>query len=224
MQSSECANDIDAHLLALKLFKDSARVALQAQGRILSGAGRLFVFALVPMLAMALPMTLLLGQLSLWYQARPLHPGEEAVITLKLGGDRAASWPEVSLQPNDAVAVTAGPVRMRNDREVCWNVKAREAGSHRLMFQVGDYAVAKELAIGEGFMRVSVERPEWEWSSILLYPWEAPFKPGEPVRSIVIDYPERASWTSGSGYWVIYWFAVSMIAALCFRRALKVNV
>ncbi len=30
-------NDIDAHLLALKLFKDSARVALRAQGRVLAG-------------------------------------------------------------------------------------------------------------------------------------------------------------------------------------------
>ena len=48
-------NDIDANLLALKLFKDSTRVALRAQGRILLGAGRLFVLAVVPMLVMACP-------------------------------------------------------------------------------------------------------------------------------------------------------------------------
>ncbi len=79
-------DDINANLLALKLFKDSAAVSLRAQGCILVGAFRLFVLAIVPMLVMAVPVTLLLGQLALWYQARPLRVGEETVITLKLDG------------------------------------------------------------------------------------------------------------------------------------------
>jgi hypothetical protein len=217
-------NDIDAHLLALKLFKDSARVALSAQGRILLGAGRLFVLAVVPMLVMAVPVILLLGQLGLWYQARPLKIGEDAVITLGLGGDAASSWPAVNLEPTGAVEVAVGPVRVRSKREVCWNVKAQKPGSHRLFFQVGDQTVAKELAVGDGFMRVSTLRPGWDWSAILLNPWEEPFRPGEPVRSISVTYPSRSSWTSGTDSWVIYWFVVSMVAALCCRRAMNVNV
>jgi hypothetical protein len=217
-------NDIDAHLLALKLFKDSARVAMRAQGRVLLGAGRLFVLAVVPMLVMAVPVTLLLGQLGLWYEARPLRVGEESVITLGLGGEAGSPWPAVSLEPADAVDVTAGPVRVRSRREVCWSVKARQPGDHRLAFRVDDRTVAKELAIGDGFMRVSAERPSWDVSSILMNPWEEPFRPGDPVRSIAIAYPERSSWTSGTGYWVIYWFVVSMVAALCFRHTLNVKV
>ena len=38
------------------------------------------------MLVMVVPVILILGQLSLWYQARPLRVGEEAVVTLKLNG------------------------------------------------------------------------------------------------------------------------------------------
>src|SRR5262249_35134164 len=98
-------NDINAHLLALKLFKDSARVSLQAQGRILRGALRLFVFAIVPMLVMAVPVTLLLSQLGLWYQARPLQVGEDTVVTVKLKGDTGSAWPTVSLAPTDAILV-----------------------------------------------------------------------------------------------------------------------
>jgi hypothetical protein len=216
--------DIDANLLALKLFKDSARVALRAQGRVLDGALSLLVLAAVPMLVMALPMTLLLAQLALWYEARPLAPGEEAVISLKLGGGAAAPWPAVGLEPTEAVEVIAGPVRMRKEREVCWNVKAKKAGGHSLLFQVGGQSVAKELAVGDGFMRVSAERPGWSWSRILLNPWEKPFRPGEAVRSIAINYPERSSYTSGSGYWVVYWFVGSMVAGLCFKGVLKVNI
>ncbi len=146
------------------------------------------------------------------------------MITLKLNGDAGSTWPAVSLKPTDAVDVTVGPVRVQSKREVCWNVKAREPGSHRLEFQVGDRTDSKELAIGDGLMRVSTQRPGWDWSDILLNPWEEPFRPEDPVRSIEMDYPQRSSWTSGTDSWVIYWFVVSMVAALCFRRAMKVAV
>ena len=66
-------NDINANLLALKLFKDSAGWRFGRRGASCCGAGRLFVLAVVPMLVMAVPVTLLLGQLALWYQARPLQ-------------------------------------------------------------------------------------------------------------------------------------------------------
>ena len=92
------------------------------------------------------------------------------------------------------------------------------------MFDVDDRAFEKELMVGEGLMRVSALRPGWDWSEILLNPGEEPFRPGSPVRSVAIDYPGRSSWTNGRDAWMIYWFVVSMIAALCFRRALGVHV
>jgi hypothetical protein len=217
-------DDINAHLLALKLFKDSTRVSLRAQGRILSGALKLFVLAIVPMLVMVAPVCLILGQLGLWYQARPLRVGEEAVVTLKLAGDGPSSWPPVRLLPIDAVETTIGPVRVLSKREVCWNIKGRAPGYHRLDFQVGETSSAKELAVSDGYLRVSKLRPGWHWSEILLNPGEEPFRPGSPVESIEIGYPERASWTSGTDLWVIYWFVVSLIAAFAFRGVLKVNV
>jgi hypothetical protein len=217
-------DDINANLLALKLFKDSTRVAIVSQGRVFSGALRLMVLALVPILVMALPVCLVLGQLSLWYQLRPLQVGEEAVITLTLNKSQASSWPSVSLAPSTAIEVVTGPVRVLSKHEVCWDVKGVQEGIHRLDFQVGDQTVGKEVAIGDGFMRVSKLRPSWNWEDILLNPWEPAFRPDFPVQAIEIDYPHRSSWTSGTDYWVIYWFVVSMIAALCFRRALNVNV
>jgi hypothetical protein len=217
-------DDIDANLLALKLFKESARVTVGAQGSLLLGGGRLLVFALVPTAVMIVPVTLILGQLSLWYQQRPLQVGEEAVLTLALNGDADAAFPKVSLQPTDVLATTAGPVRVFSKREVCWNIKARETGSHRLTFEVSGQAFDKELTVGDGYMRVSARRPGWDWSEALRYPAERPFPPDSPVRSIDIAYPPRSSWASGTDRWVIFWFAGSLAAAFCFRRVLGVNV
>jgi hypothetical protein len=218
-------DDITANLLALKLYKESARVTLAAQGRLLAGAGRLFVLALVPTAVMAVPVTLILGQLSLWYQQRPLRVGEEAVITLALNGDGTEAFTEARLLPTDAVETTVGPVRVFSKEEVCWSVKARQAGYHRLTFQVDGQTVDKALAVGDGYMRVSARRPEAVVSEDLVaYPAERPFGPDSPVRSIAIDYPARPSWVSGTNHWVIFWFVVSLVAAFCFRRVLRVNV
>lgn len=245
---------ISADLLSIKLFKDNGGVAIRAQGRVLWGALRLFVLGLVPMAVMAGPVMLILGQLSLWYQQRPLRVGEEAVVTLELNanGDSAASEiglgpsdspgvagspnpatvpteglqssSDVVLRPSDCIVTTVGPVRVPSERQVCWNIQARSPGRHRLVFQLGDQTFTKDLTVGDGFMRVSARRPAWQILDVLEYPAEAPFLPDSPVRSITIDYPSRSSWITGTNVWVIYWFVVSMIAGFCFRRALNVQV
>lgn len=115
-------------------------------------------------------------------------------------------------------------VRVLSQREVCWKITAGEGGYHHLEFEVNGQPVEKELAVGDGFMRVSMQKPEWSWAEVLLHPAESPFGRDSLVKSIEIDYPHRSSWTSGTDTWVIYWFVVSMIAAFCFRRVFNVSI
>lgn len=190
----------------------------------LGGGLQLLMLALVPMLVMALPVVLLLAQLSLWYQARPLRVGEDAVVRLALDCADNKAWPEVTLRPTPAATVMAGPVHVRGKGELLWRIQARESGVHRLVFDTGSQSYEKELAVGDGFLRVSALRPGRDLLEVLLNPGEAPFGTGSPVRSIAIAYPERSAWTCGTDTWVIYWFAVSMVAALAFRRVLGVHV
>lgn len=216
-------DDIKANLLALKLFKDSAWVALHAQACILFAAFRLLLLSLVPMVVMIVPVFLILGQLALWYQARPLRVGEDAVVTLTLNPANSAAASRVELEPARAVETAIGPVHIWSKHEVCWNIQARQSGYHRLVFHAGPQIVEKELAIGDGFMRVSKLRPAWRWLDALVNPWEKPFDADSPIQSIEIAYPSRSSWTCGTDTWVIYWFIVSMVAGFCFRRPFHVN-
>jgi hypothetical protein len=91
-------------------------------------------------------------------------------------------------------------------------------------FDVCGQPVRKELAVGEGFLRVSARRPGWHWLSVLEHPAEPPFPPGGAVREIVIEYPPREGWICGSRSWLAYWFLASMAAALVLRPALGVNL
>src|SRR5262249_36995661 len=152
--------DIKANLLALKLFKDSPAVAFRVQGQVLLGASRLSLLALVPMAIMLVPVSLILGQLALWYEAKPLSVDEETVVTLVLNRDP---------QPSDTLIVPAGVevtldgISIASKREKCWRIKATANGQHRLLFYADGAPVEKELAVGDGLMRVSIERPGWVW-------------------------------------------------------------
>ncbi len=217
-------DDIKANMLALKLFKDSISVTLQAQGRVFRGAFLLLFYAVRPMLVMIVPVSLLLAQMGLWYQYRPLLPGEEAVVTVKLNDNIETPWPIVSIEPTPAAEVTIGPVRVFSKHGIHWKIKAIENGSHGLIFHVDGEQFDKELAVGDGFMRVSIQRPSWHWADILLHPCEKPFDPDSPVRSVSINYPNRLSRTSGTDWWLIYFFVASLVFALIFKPFLKVRI
>lgn len=224
-QSSIAAvrRQIKANLLALKLFKHSARVVLGSQWRIFLGVGRLLLLAIVPVAVMLVPTTLLLGQLALRYEARPLRIKEEAVVTLALNGEPGSAMPSVQMQPNDAVEDMSGPVRIFSKREVCWNVRGLKSGQHRMVLLVDGQPVEKELVVGSGLQPVSKLRPGWKLLDVLMHPHETPFRPEERVRSVEIEYPARSSWTSGPDGWLIYWFVVALLSGFCLRRVFNVS-
>ncbi len=221
---SRVRDNIKANMLALKLFKDSMAVTLQSQGRLLRGALLLLVHAVRPLLVMVVPVSLILAQLALWYQSRPLRAAESAVVMMKLTGEADAPWPKVTLESMPAAEVTIGPVRVVSKREIYWEIKARQNSNQPLIFQVDQDKVEKELAIGKGFMPVSAERPGWHWTSIFNNPREKPFAPNSVVQSISITYPDRPTWTSGTNWWIAYFFGASMVFALIAKPFLKVKI
>lgn len=217
-------NQIKANLLSLTLFKDSLAVSLRAQGRILLNAARLIGLSFVPMLVMALPMSLLLGQLSVWYQARPLPVGAETVVTAHFRAGDLDPTAEAMLESSPAFDLRAGPVRVKGKQLVCWRIQAMQPGLHALTVTVRDQPFTKELAIGDGFLPVSVVRPRWNWLDALLHPRERPFTPGSDVQTIEIAYPERTSSVAGTDWWLWYCFGVSLAAAFAVRPLLRVAV
>ncbi len=215
---------VNAHLLSLRLFKDSISATLKAQQQIFKGAMLLLFYAVKPMLFMIVPVALMLAQMGLVYQYRPLVPGEEAVVTMKLKVGPDNLMPDVSIESMPAKVVT-GPVRILSRSEICWKIRAEKAGRSLIKFKVADIHVTKELAVGEGFMRVSPERPAWNWGDIILYPQEKPFEPDSVVQSINIVYPEQSSWSLlGIPFWLFFFFIVSMVFALIFKPFLNVRI
>lgn len=211
---------VKANLLALSLFKDSAVVSLRSQGRIFAGVMDVLLLSVVPILVMVVPVTLVILQLAVWYQARPIRVGEEAVVTVKLAEGQTAA---PQLASGSGFETTVGPVRVPSQNMVCWNIRGTHEGLHQLQFDIGRHRFEKELAVGDGYMPVSLERPAWTLKPVVENPREAPFPPDSRIQSIAIDYPDRTGHIIGIPLWAVYWFAASMVAAFLVKPILKVN-
>ena len=217
-------DDIKANLLAVKLFKDSFSVTFRSQGRVFYASFKLLFYSIVPMLVMIVPVCLILAQMGLWYQASPLQSGDEPVVVKLKLNDHLNTFPQVTLESLSAIQTVVGPVRVFDKKEIFWKIKPVEEGNHNLNFHIGDRWYEKQLAVGEGFMRLSPKRPGANFADILLYPLEKPFASDSPIHSITIHYPERNSRIYGTDWWIVYFFVASMVFAFLFKPLLKVRI
>ena len=77
--------------------------------------------------------------------------------------------------------------------------------------------------MGAGFQRVSAVRTGRDWTAQLFHPSERMLPKGCPVQSIEIEYDGVDSWVSGADWWVLYFFVISMLAALILKPLFKVR-
>ena len=60
---------------------------------------------------------------------------------------------------------------------ICWSVHRQPPGYNRLSLDIGGRTVEKELAIGDGFMQVSLCRPPADFGKRSCIPARCPFRP-----------------------------------------------
>ena len=207
-------NDIKASLLAVRLYKDNIAVTMKSEARLMRCSVELFVYSIIPVLIMSIPLSLILAQMSMWYQVRPLQPGDApALVSVKLN-NASENVPDVTLDAGPGAQIVAGPVRIASRKEIYWTIQPVQEGTHLLKFQVGGQQLVKQLAIGRGFMRVSAKRPGAVPADVIMYPLEQPLGAAGPVTSISIAYPERKTFVYGTDWWLVYFCIISMISAL----------
>ena len=220
-------DEIKANMLVLKLYKDSVSVTLEAQGKIFKGLFFKLAHALMPMVVMVIPVTLLLGQMSLWYQARPLQDGDESLVTLTVRGEVGDDLPDVSIKSVDGGEITMERSKFEGGRQYCWMIRGTDGSDKagQIVFDVAGEEVVKEFAVGDAFMRVSALRPSKEdWVGQLLNPWEKPFGADSAVKSISVEYPERGGVFFGMEMWIWHFFIASMIGGFVFMPVFKVKI
>jgi hypothetical protein len=219
-------NAIKAHLLELRLFKDNMRVSLRAQGRILRANGRYIASNAKPLAVMIVPLVLILAQLSLWFGAGPLKPGETTLVKVKLVKAADPLALEVGIEPSPGLGVETPAVRVADEQEIDWRIRAPESGPASLTFRVAGKTIVKPVAVaGRRLSKIPTLTVRRSFFKELLYPGENPLPGGTPIDSIEVLYPSGGLSLFGlSVNWLVAYFILSIIFGFAFKGVFKVEI
>jgi hypothetical protein len=209
-------NLLQAHLLEVRLFQDQLGVVWSAYGKLLRATISYLGWSLLPLLVVALPITLLLAQMELRLGSRPLLPGESALLVVHV--DDPAAVNRIALQLPEGVVETAPVVRIPAERQVVARLESRLVGRSEIQVSDGVSSASKEIVTGAGMERISAQRLRGGWLDRVLAPGEEALPRSSAVSSITLDYPERAIPLGPVAVnWLVVYFVVTLAAAFVLR-------
>jgi uncharacterized membrane protein (DUF106 family) len=219
-------NRIKAHLLELRLFKDSLGQSLRSQGSILRCNLKYIGYSAKPMLVMILPLILIIIQLNFWFGYESLEPNESAILKVKLREDQNPFEMQIAVQPSSGLVMETPPLRIEESQEIDWRFSATQEGIHQFTVTINGQAVSKKVAVAQKpLSRISPLKTNRKFLDQALYPTEPPIKGKIPVRTIEIQYPTKSMNLFGwKIHWLIVFFVLSIIFGFAFKGVFKVQI
>lgn len=221
----ETKSKIRAYIYELTLFKDELGIVLSAQKNVLIQNLKYIKYAAKPMIFMIIPLGLFLIQLDGFYGHKPLTPNESTIVSLKLS-DNGKMPENISVKSDGGLKIETPPLKIPQDKQVEWRVRAQELGEHNITFKVEDQQYQKKIIVGDqGIIRITpiLSTPNF-WNN-LLYPGGEPLAKSGAVQEIHVDYKRNAigvyKWNID---WLIIIFALSIVFAFGMKGLFKVEI
>jgi hypothetical protein len=218
-------NQLQAHLLAVRLYRDQVHVVMGSYGKIGRGLGRYLRLAFKPLLYGIIPLTLLIVQLDRLLGLAPIQASIPFLLTVRVNS--ADTLSEAGIKLPTEITATAPAVHIRTTNEVVWRLVASREGTYDVGIVAGAESLVKTVRVSSQLAQVSPARLRGRF-------WERMWESGEPglpttspVESITVDYPERRIPLGVGGYeinWIWLFFILSTIAGFIFKELLGIKV
>jgi hypothetical protein len=216
-------DQLQAQLLAVRLFQDQLQVVLRAYLRIVLGTLRYVRLTLLSTAVMLVPLVPLMVQLDRYLGWTPLVPGRAFLVKVRVAAPDALQQVDLQLPPG--LSRTATPVRIPAENEVVWRVMAEREGSYEADVVVDGQRFSKEVIVAKGLARISAARWRGHFWRRLLESGEASLPEGAPVEAIYVTYlPRTLDLAFAEWNWMIVFFLASMAWALLFKKLLRIEI
>jgi uncharacterized membrane protein (DUF106 family) len=218
-------DQLKAHLLAVRLYRDQLHVVMGSYGKVLRGTGRYLKLAFKPLLYVIIPITLMIVWLDRSLGLTAIQTNTPFLLTARVNNPQALDSVSIDLPPQ--ITASAPPVHVAADNEVVWRLVASQQGAYEVKISAGGQSAVKTVRVSSELAQLSPER----WRDHF---WERMFSSGESalpsdsaVESISVNYPERNIPLGIAGYemnWIWLFFILSMIAGFIFKELLGIEV
>jgi hypothetical protein len=219
-------DQLKAHLLAVRLYRDQIPVVMGSYGKILRGTGRYLKLAFMPLLYVIIPITLLMVQIDRYLGQTPIPVNTPFLLTVQLtgqtGGDPAS---DIALDLPLGITMTAPPVHIAAENQIVWRLASSQAGMYELKIAAGGQSVAKSVSVGSDLPRISTIRLRGKFWERMFSSAEPSLPENSPIESISINYPDRDIDIAGYGMnWIWLFFILSMVAGFIFKELLGIQI
>ncbi len=218
-------DQLKAHLLAVRLYRDQIPVVMGSYGKILRGTGRYLKLAFKPLLYVIIPITLLMVQIDRYLGQTPLAVNAAFLLTVHLAGQPSDALNDVTLDLPVSVTMNAAPVHIPADNQIVWRLVGASAGKYEVKVVAGGQSVAKAVCIGNDLPRISTIRLRGQFWNRMFSSAEPPLPDTSSIESISINYPDRNIEIAGYGMnWIWIFFILSMVAGFVFKELLGIQI
>jgi hypothetical protein len=215
-------NQIKAHILAIRLYRDFWKIIVVSFFKSLYYTGKYFVLNLVPLFLVFPLLFLLFVQMDVRYGMRPFRVNEDIVV--KAGFSQDIGTLNVELQANSHFQVRMNPVFINSLREVNWKLRASQNGASAIAIYVNGTTVRKNLLIGESVPALSNKKMAISSWAHFIYPVEKLLAPTPALKYISLQYPSRSIGFLGiHGHWLFYYLVLTTIIALALKNKFGVE-
>jgi hypothetical protein len=210
---------VAAAIYEMRLYLDSPRRVLRAQGRMFAWTG-VYLACLVPtMVVLGPPLGLVYLHLDARHGLAPLPAPSTVVVRIELAGGVAPGT--VDVVATGAARLTAPLVHAPDEPAVYARVAIDAPGTHHVTARVAGAEVAKRLDADPDAAVVSPARVGGVahlWADTVEPPPET-----DAVRAITVRHPERVDPGLPVPWW-LYWLGLATILALGLRRRFDVEL
>jgi uncharacterized membrane protein (DUF106 family) len=216
-------DQLKAHLLAVRLYRDQIPVVMGSYGKILRGTGRYLKLAFKPLLYVIIPITLLIVQIDRYLGATPIPPNTPFLLTVHTTGGDALNDATLGLPLE--ITMSAPPVHVPAENEIVWRLVGSKEGKYEVKIAAAEQSVAKTVCVGSGLPRISTIRLRGHFWERMFSSAEAALPENSPIESISINYADRNIEVAGYGMnWIWLFFILSMVAGFIFKELLGIKI
>jgi hypothetical protein len=214
---------IRGNLFGVRLYQHEIGVVFRLQKQIMADTVRYMGLSVAPMLVILIPKSLVIVQLNLHFDSRPLRPGERAIVRVSVADPDLLAG-RMSLKPDESFVVETPPVRTASAKEAAWRIRAVRPGHHSLKLEIGDLEIEKTLDIGNGWRAVSPLRTANLVDSFL-YPFEPRLDDQAGVKAVEVAYRPLPLEVFGVDVdWLVFFFIISVVAGFALKGAFGVQL
>jgi uncharacterized membrane protein (DUF106 family) len=216
-------DQLKAHLLAVRLYRDQIPVVMGSYGKILRGTGRYLELAFKPLLYVIIPITLLMVQVDRYLGATPIPVHAPFLFTVQAASNDALN--DVTLDLPRQIVMTAPPVHVMAENEIVWRLVGSKEGKYEVKIAAAAQSAAKAVCIGSDLPRISPVRLRGQFWKRIFSSAEPELPENSPIESISINYPDRNIEIAGYGMnWIWLFFILSMVAGFAFKELLGIKI